>query len=62
MWSCSNANKWGRLLPNGVRKYRPKRERISGTGNIFFIKKYKVPEGCKGTYTNWVFIILLQKS
>ena len=40
-----NANKWGRLLPNGLGKYIPANERIKGTGTIKFIKKSQISKG-----------------
>ena len=62
IWSCSNANEWGRLIPNRVEKSRPKSERIACTGTIFFIHKSQVPKGRKITYVNWVCNIRPKKS
>ena len=62
IWSRFNTNEWGRLIPNGVGKYRPKSERIAGTGTLFLNHKLQVPEGQKITYANWVCNIRPQKS
>ena len=52
--SLSNADEWGRILPNGVGKSRPESERIAGTGTIFFTNKLQVPKYRKVTYANWI--------
>ena len=61
-WQRSNANEWGRLLPDGVGKSRPAKDRITGTGTLAFIRKTQVPAGRKVTYANWVCAIRNQKA
>ena len=62
IWTRGLANKWGRLLPNGVRKQCPDNEKVKGTGTIFFINKKDIPPNQKISYGNFICYIHLHKS
>ena len=62
IWNRSTANEFGRLLPNGVGKFRPPAERITGTGTMFPIHRSNIPHDRKVTYANFVCGIRPQKS
>ena len=61
-WTRGNANEFGRLLPNGIGKNRPDKDKIKGTGTIFPIRKYAIPPDRKVTYANFVCNIRPQKA
>ena len=61
IWDCGLANEWGRLLPNGVGKARPKCEQIAGTGTIFFVKRSDISKDGKITYGNFICDTRLHK-
>ena len=60
-WTRSLANKFGSLC-TGIRKTRPKADRIEGTGTMFFTTKYRIPKGRKITYAKFICNIRPQKS
>ena len=47
IWSRSNANEWGRLLPNGVGKCLPESERIASTCTIFLSTSCNPPKAAE---------------
>jgi hypothetical protein len=62
IWEHGLATEWGRLLPHGLGLQRDPKDRITGTGTIFFIAKSQVPAKRKVTYANFVCNIRPQKS
>ena len=60
-WTCSVMNEFGRLC-TGIRKTRPKADRIEGTGTMLFIAKYRIPKDRKITYLNFICSIRPEKS
>ena len=61
IWDRGRSNEWGRLLEHGVGLQRPEKERIKGTGTIFFVRKHTIPEDRKISYTNYVCNVRPQK-
>ena len=61
-WTRGNANEFGRLLPNGIGKDRPEKDKIKGTGTIFPIRRHAIPPDRKITYANFVCNIRPQKA
>ena len=60
-WTSYLANEFGRLC-TGIRKTKPKSDRMEGTGTMFFTTKYKIPNDRKITYANFICNIRQQKS
>jgi hypothetical protein len=48
-WTRSLSNEFGRLLSKGIGASRPPKERVKGTGTIFFINKTQVPSSRRET-------------
>ena len=45
IWDRGTANEFGRLLPNGIGRTRPTKDRIEGTGTIYPIRRANIPKG-----------------
>ena len=61
IWARSTATEWGRLLEHKTGLDRPPKERIKGTGTLFFVEKSKIPKDRKVTYANFIYTIRPQK-
>jgi hypothetical protein len=62
IWNRGTANEFGRLLPNGIGRNRPVKDRIEGTGTIFPIRRANIPQGRKITYVNFICAIRPNKA
>jgi hypothetical protein len=62
IWEHGLANGWSRLLSHGLGLDRSPKDRITGTGTIFFIVKSHVPPKRKVTYANFFCNIRPQKT
>jgi hypothetical protein len=62
IWEHGLANKGGRLLSHGLGLDRSPKDRITGTGTVFFIAQSHFPPKRKVTYANFVCNIRPQKT
>ncbi len=62
IWEHGLANKWGHLLSHGLGLDRSPKDRITGTGMVFFIAKSHIPPKRKVTYANFVCNIRPKKT
>jgi hypothetical protein len=62
IWEHGLGNEWGRLLSHGLGLDRSPKDRITGTGTVFFIARYHVPPKRKVTCAIFVCNIRPQKT